>query len=42
MKEYKHGNATVRSHGEYDIEKSEGGNRDFSEKDEEQREAAKQ
>lgn len=37
MKEYKHGNATIRVHGEYDLEKVKAATVSFLKKAEEQR-----
>lgn len=37
MKEYKHGNATIRVHGEYDLEKVKAATVAFLKKAEEQR-----
>ena len=37
MKEYKHGNATIRVHGEYDLEKVKAATVTFLKKAEEQR-----
>ena len=37
MKEYKHGNATIRVHGEYDLEKVKAATVDFLKKAEQRR-----